>query len=488
MALGEKLIKGSFWNGISQLGTQLFNLVLTVVLARLLSPHDFGLLGMITLITAFFTYFTDFGLTSSLIQRKDIDSDDENTVFWLSLFFSFLCYVICYFGAPVISDFYHEPQLTAVTRVCLIYFLVSPLGFLPETLERKKLSYKNITIAELVSIVISGVVTIIMACAGLGVWSLAWQAVIKSLVRSIILIFLTRWRPRLRIAIDHIGSLMRSGVDFTMNSILKYIAENIDYLLVSKLLGEIPMGLYTMSFRVSKHPISKLESIFVTMLFPAFSSFSDDKEKVRQSYFKILFFFLTWMTPLLIYGYFIADPLIQILLGPKWLEAIPLIKIFMVYLVFSSFCIQNPPIMIAMNKVRTTSAIQLVSMALLAVGGYLAIKYYGLQGMAWAFTLTSIVSMIVLFVLMQRTLGISLFRGLWTIRHHLARNLIVIAALAAITWGTGAITMNNWIRLVAPTLAIGAWYLIVNRKEARGVIEYLTKTLRQGATNESSAE
>jgi O-antigen/teichoic acid export membrane protein len=361
-----------------------------------------------------------------------------------------------------------------------VSFLIMPLNFVPEVTQTKRLEYGKITIAELFSIVLSGAVTIALATMGYGVWCLVWQAISKTASRAAALIVLTRWRPRLRFSWERIKRLFGMGVDFTLSNLMMFATDNTDYLLVGKMLGEAPLGVYTMAFRVSKYPVLKIEGIFGRMLFPAFSTFNDDPDRVRKNFLRLMTFFLQWVTPVLVLGIFVADPLIRIVLSDKWEATIPLVQVFMLYLIVSTFCVQNLPVMTAINRLKTWNAVQLGSTALLAAAGWAGIHFLGIMGMAIAFTAVTILSLIVITVILIRMIAIPFAEVFRAVRLHLVKLVAVAGILGGLCWAVWAWTGSAWLRLLIPTAIFGAWMLVVNRSGIRSVLARL-RGMRAGA-------
>jgi teichuronic acid exporter len=475
-SITHKLLKGSIWNSFSQFGSQIISLIITIVVARRLSPADFGLFGMVSIIAAFLSYFIEFGLTASLIQRKEVDSLDIDSVFWTSLAISACLFAAMFLGAPIVSSFYQRPELTVITRIIFVSLLIIPFNMMPEFVETKKLAYDKITIAELLSSIISSAITVVIAYAGFGVWSLVWQYISKLLTRAVILVALTRWKPHLQYSWNRIKSLLGMGFDITMNNLLTYAADNTDYLLVGKMLGETSLGLYTMSFKLSKYPILKIEGVFTKMLFPAFSTFNDDPDRIRKNFFKLLLFFLTWATPVFIFGYFACAPLINLMLGEKWSATIPLVRVFLIYLVFSSFCVQNNPILIALNKIRMWNIVQLISTVALALFGFIGIKLLGIQGMAIAFTITTTLSLASVLILLLRMIELP-FRELFArTKGLLLKNGILIAALAGLCALVWTIFSSDLLRLAIPSAFMGIWLCVMNRSDISELRQLITET------------
>lgn len=390
MSIREKFYKGAIWNAISQFGSQGINLIITVILARLLNPKDFGLVGMVAVITSFLGYFTEFGLTPTLINKKEIDEGDCNTVYWSTVFFSIVIYISVFFCAPLVGLFYNDERLTLITRVLFINFLCSPLAFIPEVLEIKKLNYNKIAVAELAAVSGSGTIGVLLAFLNFGVWSLVAQQILFTFFRGLILMLATGWLPKLSFSFKKFKELSSFGFHFTFRNLISYLSENIDFLLVGKLLGPAALGIYAFSFRVAKYPIMKFYQIFGRMFFPAFASFREEKERVKRNLVRVNLGGGFLLIPLLTAIFFVIKPLILFLVGEKWIATVPVIQILIVYLAFTSVCFADESLLIVLGKLRMVNVIKLLATLMLLLSGYLATKKYGIIGMAIVFTTVSI--------------------------------------------------------------------------------------------------
>ena len=390
MSIRHKLYKGVFWNSVSQFGSQLINFITIVILARLLDPKDFGLVGMVAVITSFLGYFTEFGLTPTLINKKEIDEGDCNTVYWSTVFFSIVIYMLVFFCAPLVGSFYNDERLTLITRILFINFLCSPLAFIPEVLEIKRLNYNKIAVAELAAVLCSGIIGVLLAYSNFGVWSLVTQQILFTFFRGFILMLATGWLPKLSFSITKFKELSGFGFHFTFRNLISYLSENIDFLLVGKLLGPAALGIYAFSFKVAKYPIMKFYQIFGRMFFPAFASFREEKERVKRNLIRVNLGGGFLLIPLLTAIFFIIKPLILLLVGEKWIATVPVIQILIVYLAFTSICFADESLLIVLGKIRMVNVIKLSATLALLSGGYLATKKYGIIGMAIIFTVVSI--------------------------------------------------------------------------------------------------
>ena len=386
-----KLAVGAVWNAASQFGAQGVNFVVTLVLAALLAPSAFGLVGMVTVFTGFFSYLTEFGLTPSLIQKKEIDEVDEHTVFWTTVGLSVVLYGLVFLGAPLIGRFYREPQLVPMVRVLFATFLFSPLVLVPEAILKKRLDYPTIAQAELVGTVVSGLVAVGMAIAGLGVWSLVFQPMVRTLVKGVGLWIKTKWRPRFIFSVPRLRELLSFGIMFTANNLLVYVAENVHYLIVGRLIGSRALGLYTLAFRISKYPFMKGWQVFGQMLFPAFAQIRENRERLLRSYRKSDGFAVVVLVPLLVAVFAGVDSFVVAIIGSEWEVIQPIVRFLVAYMVVFSLALPDVSVLLALGKVRAVVLYKVVYGAALAVLGYVATTDYGVIGMAAAYSGVSMV-------------------------------------------------------------------------------------------------
>lgn len=440
MSITGKLYHGAVWNAVSQFGTQIINFVIILILARILGPAEFGLVGMVTVITSFLGYFTECGLIPSLIEKKNLDTEDFDTVFWSSLVFSAVLYAFVYWiGAPLIAAFYGNGQLTLIARVASLNFLVAPICFIPELLEVKRLRYSRITCANLISSVLSGVLGVILALSGWGVWSLVWQQIALTLTRGIVLNVIAAWRPRLRFSTARLRQLMGSGFHYTARNLLLYISQNIDYLIVGRLLGPAALGIYTLAFRMSKYAVLKLWGIFGKMLFPAFAIFKDDAERVRKNYQKVCVLGGLLLTPAFIFLFFGLDAIVPLVVGEQWLGVIPVVRIFIVYLLFESVSYADDSLMMAFGQVHKVNRIMAWSTAALFAAGCWLTRAWGIMGMAAAFTCVSIAHILVVKGALLKRIGVSP----WAHARTLKKPAMLTVLLAVVLGGYSALMLSR---------------------------------------------
>jgi teichuronic acid exporter len=404
MSITKKIIKGSIWNSIGQFGVQGINIVITIVFARLIEPEIFGLFGMVAVLTTFFGYFSEFGFIAGLIQKKEIDEIDCNTVFWGSIMLSWGIYIVIFFCAPLVAIFYNNGSLILITRIVFLFFLINPINFIPTVLEVKKLQYHKIAISDFIGVTTAGLISIILAFFKAGIWALVAFSIVQIVVKGITLTLFTGWVPKFVFSFKSFKWYVSNGIHFTINNLILYFSQNVDYLLVGKLLGAAPLGYYTMAFRISKYPLSKAAAVFGNMFFPVFASFTGDREKIKRNLFKISFVTSIFLVPVLFFAIFGIKPLILLVIGEKWRPIIPIVVYFFVYLIVECFCIADDSVMLATGRVKTLNAVKSVSSVLLLGLGFIAIKLFGIIGMVWVFSLVTFGYLLVIKIILLKSI------------------------------------------------------------------------------------
>jgi len=409
MSLKNKLIKGSIWSIINHYSTAYINLGVLFVLAYMLGPEAFGILAMVAVITGFLGYFTEFGLIANLIQKKDIDQIDCDTVFWSSVAISIIIYAIVYAGAPLVSMFYGVEELTLITRVIFIDFLIKPFYFVPSAIETKNIKYNILAISNIIAVISSATIAIVLALYDYGVWALVVQRLCHTFLAVVLIITFTKYKPGLKFSFTRLKEMLPFGIQVMSNNLLKYFTENVDYLLVGRMLGEMTLGIYTFAFRLSRYPLEKVSTFFGKMLFPAFSTMQNQKERLQKNFIRISVAKTILLIPPLLVIFFAAEPIIK-LLGDKWQATAAnmamIIRIFAGYLLFQASCYADEPMLIAMKKVNVLNITKTLTSVALPGIGYFAIKQFGIIGMSWTYMAVTLAMILVIKFYVIKTLEI----------------------------------------------------------------------------------
>ena len=321
--LKNKAISGMFWSFLQRFGTKGISLLTMILLARILTPKDFGLIAMIMIILQISQAVIDGGFNLALIQKKDADDDDYSSVFYINLIGSFILYVLVFFTADLISYFFDQPLLTKLIRVLSLVFIVNAFSFVQETKLTKEIKFKTLAIIHIPSVIFGGVVALVSAFGGLGVWSIVFMQLSTRLTYTIQIWIYSNWYPRLKFNWKKAKMLFSFGSKLLISNIVTAIYNNIFVVTIGRFYPVSSVGYYQNATNLTITPASTLTSALTGVFFPVFSQIQDDNPKLKSGYKRLLqdTFFL--VCPVFVLSGLLAKPLFGILLGDKWLPAIP---------------------------------------------------------------------------------------------------------------------------------------------------------------------
>ena len=339
--LKEKTLSGVKWNAIGRFSTQGVSFVISILLARILTPSDYGVVGMIGIFMAIAQTFIDSGFGSALIRKKDCTDEDFSTAFYFNIAVGVICYLILFFTAPLIASFFNTPILIDIVRVLSINLFLNSLTIVQTAKLTIAMDFKSQAKVSLVATIVSGCVGLAMAYSGLGVWSLVYQSVSSSAVRTILFWMITKWNPLRVFSKQSFNYLFSFGSKILSASLLHTIYANLTTILIGRLYPPKDLGYYSRGENLAKLPSSNLTGILQSVTYPILSKIQDDDARLIQVYRKyiritslVIFFGMFLMAAL-------SKPLILTLLTDKWTDSIIYLQIFCFAYMFDHICQLN---------------------------------------------------------------------------------------------------------------------------------------------------
>lgn len=323
-----KTISGFTWSALGQVGTEVSKLIVGVLLMRMLGPDAFGIIGMILVFTGLGNVLLEFGFAEALIQQKKVTETDWSTIFWLNVGAGLFLSVTLFLTAPLIASFYDEPSLISISRVLSLIFLFQSLTIIQRTRLTKDLQFKSLAKVDIAGFIGSGILAVISAFAGLGVWSLVIQHLSNSLIQGSFLFWLGRWAPKKVFSTHSIRKATGFSILMVMKRILGHIAMNIDSMLIGKILGKGLLGLYNRAFFFMMLPVNSITNVIARVLFPSLSSIQDDLPEVRKLYQNMMAVVTFVVFPMMMILFLHADPIVFLAFGEAWEPMIPFLMAF----------------------------------------------------------------------------------------------------------------------------------------------------------------
>jgi len=322
MTLKQKTISGAIWSFIDSFANQGIQFIVGIILARILSPTEFGLIGMLTIFIALSQSFIDSGFTNALIRKQDCTQTDYSTVFYFNFVVGIIFYLILFFAAGSISVFFNEPQLELLLQVLGFGLVLNALGIIQRTILTKKINFKLQTRVSVISSTLSGIIAISMAYSGYGVWSLVALTLTRFGFNSFFLWVWTKWRPSFIFSGKSFKELFSFGNKLLISGLIDTAYRNIYYLIIGKYFSAIELGYYTRADQFQALPSQQLTGVFGRVSYPILSTIQDDVNKLRNAYKQIIKSTMLITFVLMLGMVAVAKPMILTLVGEQWLPSV----------------------------------------------------------------------------------------------------------------------------------------------------------------------
>lgn len=326
--LRTKAIKGIGWSLIERIAQQAVAVVISIILARLLMPSEFGLVAMLTIFITIAKTFLDSGFGFALIQKKQTSLIDECSIFYFNLAVGGLLFLVLFLSAPWIAKFYNKPILVSLTRVLSINVLINAFGVIQTALLTKNLDFKTQFKIAVASSFISGTIGIYLAYSGYGVWSLVAQSILSNLVRTVLLWIFNSWKPEMVFSLNSLREMFGFGSKILFSALLETIYNNVYYVIIGKMFNSEELGYYARAKSMEQIPTVNITHSISRVAFPVYSKIQSDKIRLKQGVKRSLTSVSFIMFPTMIGLAVIAKPLILVLLTEKWLPSLPYFQLF----------------------------------------------------------------------------------------------------------------------------------------------------------------
>jgi teichuronic acid exporter len=394
MSLKKQAISGMFWTYGQQFGGQMVTFLVSVILARLLLPEAFGLIGMLTIFIGLGTVLFEGGLTSSLIRSNELTSEDYSTVFYFNLVSSCVIYMLLFIAAPYIADFYHQPQLCSIVRIYGISFIIAAFGTVQNTILTRELKFKKQALITLPAILLSSLVGVGMAYLGYGVWSLVISAILNALFVTLFLWLSSNWYPKLVFNKNKFHQHFHYGYKLTLSGILDIFFTNIYQIIIGKFYAPAQVGYYARANSLMMLPVGNISGALNRVIFPVFSKIQDDTPKIKKAYKRVMLSVLFLITPAIVFMAVLAQPLILFLFTDKWLKMVPIFQIICFSGVLYPIHLYN--LIVLQVKGRSDLFLKLEVFKKILVAIILPISlYFGFYALLWGQLISSLLALFI---------------------------------------------------------------------------------------------
>lgn len=450
---GKKIVSGMIWRFGEKITAQLVSFIVSIVLARILMPDDYGIVAIVNVFIVIAEIFVTSGLGTSLIQKKNADDNDFSTIFWCNIALSILLYIIVFFASPVIASFYDIPLLTPVLRVFSIRLPISAINSIQNAYVSKKMDFKKFFFATLIGTIISGVVGITMAYMGFGVWALIAQYLTNSTIDTLVLFIVIKWRPHFYFDFEKAKPLVCYGWKILATDLIGTVFNQINSFIIGKKYTSADLAYYTQGKKIPDLVNNNVGGTLNAVLFPAMS-LTDNKEEIIQIRRKSLKMLEYVLFPLMFGMIAVADKMIIVLLTEKWIFAIPYVRITCLDVIIGVLGTTLTQEIKAIGRSDITLKMELIKKPIFVIIVIIAMRF-GVMAIAWTLVINEIIAFCLNVYPVKKYIGFDFKMYL----SDALSPLIMSGMMTAVVCLIGKLITNNIVCLIVQALVGGIIYI-----------------------------
>ena len=394
MGSKEKVLSNFVWRFAERCGAQLVTFIVSIVLARILAPEDYGQIALITVFTTIMQVFVDSGLGTALIQKKDADDLDFSSVFYFNFAVCLILYAVMFGAAPFIAGFYNDSSLTPIIRVISLTIVISGVKGIQQSYVSRNMLFKRFFYATLGGTTFSAFLGIALAYAGFGVWAIVAQQLSNTAIDTLILWLTVKWRPKRMFSWERLKGLLSFGWKMLASSLLDTVYNNIRSLIIGKMYSSSDLAYYDQGKKFPNVIVTNINTSIDSVLLPTMASTQDDAGRVKSMTRRAIKTSTYIMAPLMMGLAFCAEPIVELVLTDKWLPCVPFLRIFCITYMFYPIHTANLNAIKAMGRsdlfLKLEIAKKVVGMALL-----LSTMWFGVMAMAYSLLIGTVTGMII---------------------------------------------------------------------------------------------
>ena len=388
------IVKNFFWRFAERSGAQFVSFIVSIVLARILAPGDYGTIALVTVFTAILQVFVDSGLGTALIQKKDADDVDFSSVFYFNFAVCLILYAGMFLAAPYIATFYEDVTLTSIIRVLSLTIVISGVKGIQQAYVSRNMLFKRFFFSTIGGTIFSAFLGVGMAYAGFGVWALVAQQLSNTTIDTLILWITVRWRPKRVFSWKQLKALLAFGWKLLASALLETAYNNLRNLIIGKMYSSVDLAFYNQGDKFPKVVVTNINTSIDSVLLPTMSNAQDDKERVKQMTRRAIKTSTYVMAPLMMGLAFCAEPIVRIVLTDKWLPCVPYLRIFCITYMFWPVHTANLNAINAMGRSDWFLRLEIIK-KIMGMTILLSTMWFGVMAMAYSLLLSSVLSQIV---------------------------------------------------------------------------------------------
>lgn len=444
-SMKDKTIKGMAWSFLDTVGSKVIQLCMQIFLARLLLPHDYGMIGIVMIFLMLSQVLTDSGFANALIREKEVSQDDYSTVFIYNMSIALLLYVTLYLSSGLISRFFDIPELAAVLKVYGLIIIIEAAGMVQKVILTKNLEFSIQMKINLTASIVSGSIAIACAFSGLGVWSLVIKMLLFQLFQTTFYIYFNRWAPSLLFNMRSFRRLFTFGWKLLVSNVIAVIYENLYVLIIGRSFSTASLGYYTNSRKISDAASVPIALSVEKVSYPVLSKYQDDDHRLKQGFRKVIRASVFIAFPVMLGLAVTAPVLFRLLLGEQWVPATSYFQILCFSALFISLHMINLNILNVKGRSDLFLKVNIFEKSIgFAIVGIVLVLNLGIIGLLWGMVLSYVITYFINASYSRKLIGYSILEQLTDIR----KIALISAAMAAVTYGMNFMGIRyDWLLL-----------------------------------------
>lgn len=446
-SLSGKIVKGFSWTAIERIVSQLVIFIIELVVARLVTPSEYGVLGILMVFINISSVFVDSGLGNSLIYYNELKKSDLHTTFCMNIFISITLILMICLSSSFIENYYGLENLALYLRIISLTILFNAFLVVPTAILKVKLNFKSLAVTNIFSSVTSGIIAIVMAYKGFGIWALIAQVMVRSFLQALFLVLLSKWVPRLKFYKESCIRLYRYGINLLAASCLTKVTEGGISFFLGKIFTPFNLGIYTRANQFAALPSTSIGNVIISVLFPTLSLVKDDKDKFKQIYNAIVKIMAALSMPVFVILVVTADPLIRIVLTEKWIAVVPFLQIFCIGRLLFPISNVSEQALNAVGRSDLFLKQQIIKMAVKALF-VLPALFFNIYVVAIADAISSLAAYFITTLVARRVLAIRVFDQIRSFIWYMVSAL----GAGALSYYVESFISNDYLKILSSTL------------------------------------
>lgn len=461
-SLKKKTIKGVVWSSLERFSTAGINFIIGLIIARLLSPKEYGIIAMLSIFMAISQSIIDSGFSNALVRKLDRSESDYSTSFYFNVILGFIMYGVLFFSAPLIAQFYNTPELESITKIVGITLVLGSCAIVQQAILTIKVDFKTQMKISLISAILSGLIGIIMAFNDYGVWALVGQMVSVAFFRTLLLWTIVKWIPKSGFSKHSFQHLFGYGSKLLFAGILETIYRNLYTIIIGKFFQSNALGLYSRGEQIASYPSNNITGVIQRVTFPILSQIQNDETQLKNAFTQIIKTTCFIVFPLMMFLIIVAKPLVLIILTEKWIGCVEIIQILSISFMWYPVHILNLNVLQIAGRSDLFLKIEFIKKIIGLIVLFATIPF-GIIMMCWGRVLYCFIELFINMYYTNRIIGSTYLQQL--------RQQIPMFVSALIMGGLSLWTIsyiqNNWLKIIVALIQCSFFWLCIVKKHEK---------------------